>query len=311
GYQIEMPDHNYQVGDKVFLVGMGDVKFKTKFALEGKKLNLRLPEARRTHILSRIGSTKILNRQELFIRIDSTEWLKKIYFDKFDYLILKLSKNEWQKLNLKSPFFRNNQSKIIIQLPKFIPEADLNFYSDLCRDFVRNRISHFMLGHVSQKQLFPAESRLTLSASENIYTLNDAAIQFLKEENFMFYIYPLENDFPNLMQGKDRKGIVPLFFSPELFFSRMPVNDLPENFSDQKNKFRKIIRSGFTVIIPELPVSLLQNKNKLDQKGFRRYLIDFSYEKPSQNTFNRLLKKFHTSEAEQPGTSFNFKQGLF
>ena len=172
-----------------------------------------------------------------------------------------------------------------------------------------------MLSHISQKLMLPDSTRITLCASENVYALNDVAIQFLKEEFIKFYVYPFENDYQNLIVGKDRKGIVPLYFHPELFHSRMPVlfshkATKTPSFKDDKNNYIKTIRDGITIVIPEFPVALLQYKDKLVKEGFRRFLIDLSYVQPSQNTFNRLLKKFHTSTAEQPGKSFNFNMGL-
>jgi len=117
------------------------------------------------------------------------------------------------------------------------------------------------------------------------------------------------------MAGKDRKGIIPLYFHPELFHSRMPIifshkDTKTTNFKDDKNNYIKTHRDGITSVIAEVPVSLLQFKDKLVKEGFRRFLIDLSYVQPSQNTFNRLLKKFNTSSAEQPGTSFNYRVGL-
>jgi putative protease len=301
--------------DKVFLIGLADIKFKSKFTLEGKKLKLHMPEDKKKNILNKIGSSKLLSHQQLFIRINSFDWLRKIYFDKFDFLILNLPKKEWEKLNLRSPFLRKNSCKLIIQLPKFIPENDIEFFRSLCLNFIRAGISSFMLSHISQKLILPDSTRLTLCTSENVYALNDVTIQFLKEEFIKFYIYPFENDHQNLIVGKDRKGIVPLYFHPELFHSRMPVSFSHKDtkslsFKDDKNNYIKILRDGITIVIPEVPVSILQYKDKLVKKGFRRFLIDLSYVQPSQNTFNRLLKKFHTSTAEQPGTSFNFKVGL-
>ena len=106
-----------------------------------------------------------------------------------------------------------------------------------------------------------------------------------------------------------------MYFHPELFHARVPVlfshkATKTPRFKNDKNNYIKTIRDGITIVIPEVPVSLLQFKDKLVKEGFRRFLIDLSYVQPSQNTFNRLLKKFHTSTAEQPGTSFNFKVGL-
>ena len=145
-----------------------------------------------------------------------------------------------------------------------------------------------------ENRLLPDSIRLTLCTSENVYALNDVAIQFLKEEFIKFYVYPFENDHQNLKAGKDRKGIVPLYFHPELFHSRMPVDIGKEtSFTDDKNTYKKLVRDGLTIVIPEISVSLLQYKDKLIKEGFRRFLIDLSYIQPSQNTFNRLLKKFH------------------
>jgi putative protease len=313
-------------GDKVFLIGLAGIKFKSKFTLEGKRLKLHMPEDKKKNIMGKIGSSKLLSRQQLFIRINSFDWLRKLYFDKFDFLILNFSKKEWEKLNLHSPFLRKNSRKLIIQLPKFISESDIDFYRSLCAHFIRAGIYSFMLSHISQKLLLSDSTKITLCTNENVYALNDVVIQFLKEEFIKFYVYPFENDHQNLIAGKDRKGIVPLYFHPELFHSRMPVlfshkatpirSNLPTgqaktpSFKDDKNNYIRTIRDGMTIVIPEIPVSLLQYKDKLVKEGFRRFLIDLSYIQPSQNTFNRLLKKFQTSAAEQPGTNFNFKVGL-
>lgn len=165
-----------------------------------------------------------------------------------------------------------------------------------------------MLSHLSQKMLLPPNA--IFSVNENVYTLNDAAIQFVKESGAKFYISPQENEYANLLAGKDRKAIIPLYFFPRLFYSRMPINLQTDRFQDRDKTYRRHLRNGFTVIVPRIPVSLLQYKEKLYQKGFRRFLVDFSYEKPSQNTFNRIMKKLESSTTEQPSTTFNFKMGL-
>ncbi|MDO9577883.1 MAG: peptidase U32 family protein [Candidatus Cloacimonadales bacterium] len=309
-YKIDTETGDYQAGDNIFLAGLGQKKFSSKFALTGKKLQLRMPEQRKNNILQKIGSQKIPTTEQLFLRINHLDWLRKIFFDKFDFLILNLTKNEWQQLDLRSAFLQKILHKIIVQLPKFIPENDLDFYRNMTAKLTKMGVSHFMLSHISQKQLFSSSHKVAFCSSENVYVLNDIAVQFLKEEQIKFYIYPFENDFPNLLQGKDRKGIVPLYFYPELFYSRLPALQDGQKFQDDKNTYQKLVRDGITCIIPDIPVSLLQYRHKLQEKGFRRFLLDLSYEKPSQNTFNRLLKKFHSSSAEQPGTQFNFKMGL-
>ena len=302
-------------GDKVFLIGLAEIKFKNKFTLQGKRLKLQFSSEKKKNISGKIGSKKILKREELFIRIDSIKWLGKIFFDRIDFLILSLSKSEWTELDFRKNYLRKNLHKIIIQFPKFIPEDDIIFFKQLAITCIREGITNFLFSHLSQKQLISSSTNIRFYTSENVYALNDASIQFLKEEKIWSYIYPLENDFQNLTFGKDRKGIVPLFFVPELFYSRMPVfhshkDTKAQSFEDKSLIYRKIIKDGITVIVPEIPVSILQHKNKLFKSGFRRFLIDFSHLNPSQKTFNRILKKHQTSSPEYPSTIFNFKDGL-
>ncbi len=311
---LNFTQESFMKGDKVFLIGAPTEKFRTKFKLDGKRLNLSLPTKKKQNILNRIGSGKQIHRDELFIRINSLRWLRKLYLDKFDQLILNLTKSEWRQLDLRSPFMRKNIHKFIIELPKFIPEDDVSYYRDLCLNFSRQGIKNFMISHISQKLLLPIGIRS--SVNENVYMLNDAAIQFIKEDNVALYIYPYEFDYENLIAGKDRNGIVPLYFYPELFHSRMPIKmskpdpDGYSHFKDRDHLFRKTVRDGITIVIPELPVSLFQYKDDIHKQGFRRFLIDLSHVKPSQNTFNRLQKRYKYSEAEQPGYGFNYKLGL-
>jgi len=311
---LNFTQESFAQSDKVFLIGAQDKKFRTKFQLDGKKIKQLLPSKKKQNILNRIGSGKQLHRDELFVRINTLLWFRKLYLDKFDQLIINLTKNEWQQFNLQSPFMKKNINKFIIELPKFIPENDLEFFKDLCIKLSSQGIKNFMISHISQKLLLPVGVRS--SVNENVYTLNDAAIQFLKEDNVGLHIYPYEFDYDNLVSGKNRNGIVPLYYYPELFHSRMPVkmdktdDDGYTNFKDRDHSFRKTVRDGVTIVIPELPVSLLQYKDDIHKEGFRRFLIDLSYVKPSQNTFNRLQKKYKYSEAEQPGYGFNYKLGL-
>ncbi|MDP8221141.1 MAG: hypothetical protein P9X26_07335, partial [Candidatus Stygibacter frigidus] len=218
---------------------------------------------------------------------------------------------ELKAFKLSTPFLKNISDKLIIQLPRFISENDIAFYQKEIKRLYDTGISQFMLSHVSQKLLFDQYSKIQLYTSENVYVLNDAAAAFLQNEHISNWVYPLENDFPNLISGKDHRGIVPLLYYPELFYSRMPValND-DDLFSDQRQNFRKQVRDGITIVLPEHPVSLLQFHKRLIDKGFRRFLVDFSWYNPSSNIFNRVYKNFQNSAPEQPATNFNFKAGL-
>ncbi|MCK4956285.1 MAG: U32 family peptidase, partial [Candidatus Cloacimonetes bacterium] len=257
GYLITInQENNFEVSDKIFLIGFGDLKFKSKFTLDAKKINLRMPKGKSQNILNKIGSSKTSNKEQIYVRIDSIKWMMKLYLPKVDAVILRFNREDWQKFNPETGFIQKNINKLIIELPKFISETDIEFYRDLCSKMYRSGIKQFMLSHISQKLILPKKMDLRISTNENVYTLNDAAIQMLKEENIGLYLYPQEDDFPNLLAGKDRQGIMPLYFYPELFYSRMPVdiaND--EEFKDKTDSFRKTVVDGITVVLPNRPVS--------------------------------------------------------
>ena len=94
----------------------------------------------------------------------------------------------------------------------------------------------------------------------------------------------------------------------------MPVSpDTPfgNDFMDDRGEnFRRFVRNGMTIVVPGEPVSLLQYKSKLTLKGFRKFLIDLSFEKPSGNILQKLIKRLKLSEQVQPSTNFNFVKGL-
>jgi len=298
-------------GDRVFLAGLQQEKFPTRFVEAGNHVPLKLPPNTRFKILRQLKVQNKKSKPILFVRIDKVNWLRKIRLEDFDYLILRLNKREWEDFNSDSPFIQKNKRKIIIDLPKFISESELSFYKKLCSDFFNKGFRHFMISHVSQKLLIPKGS--TISANENVLVYNDAAVSHLNSEKIMFYTYPHENDFDNMLAGSDKNGIIPVYFYPELFYSRMPVklDREDESLTDDRNiDYIRTLRNGITVILPEIPVSLTHYHEKLLQQGFNRFLIDLSGEKVSKNIYNRILTKFKRNGQIQPSNTFNFKKGL-
>ena len=172
-------------------------------------------------------------------------------------------------------------------------------------------IRNFVISHLSQKLMIPENCRII--ANENIYAFNDAAVKFIKTEEVENFIYPFEIDFETLESMNFKSGIVPVYFFPELFYSRMPVQlENNEEFAgdDTKTKYRRFRKNGVTIIVPDRAVSILHHKNRLVQKGFSNFLIDVSYDAISKNRLKTLKTRFLKSEQIQPTTTFNFTKGL-
>jgi len=308
-YQIDAGNTKAQRGDQVYLAGMNQEKFPSKFQDEGKPFKASMHRTEKTKIIKSLGSKNIPQKEQIYVRIDSLVWLRKIHLNEMNYLILNLKKSEWEELKWDVSFLQKNAHKIMIELPKFIPEKDLPFYKQLCKTAMRKGYQNFMLSHISQKLLLPKKAKI--ACNENVYLFNDAAVAHLREERINLFTHPQENDLENLIKGNDRFGIVPVYFYPQLFYSRMPVKTInDELIDDMQGEYDKELRDGITIVYPKHPVTWMQQKNKLHKEGFRRFLIDLTHENVSSNTFKRLIKNFQQAKQVQPSTSFNMKKGL-
>lgn len=298
-------------GSPVFLVKTNVRKFQSQLAAPGKISFKTISPALQNSILQSLKMAGRRDNEELYFRINSEQWLERINFNELDGLFLAFSKQSWEKFNPAADWVQANREKIYVEFPKFIAEKSIGFYEQLVAKMVENGVRNFVVAHLSQKLLVPAGCRVV--TNENVYAFNDAAIQFLVQEGVSGIVYPQEMDFETLESMANKSGIVPLFFYPELFYSRMPVQLAEsENFTGDgdKLKYRRFRRNGITSIVPDRPVSILHHKNRLVNLGFRRFLIDTSFDTFSKNRLKTLKTRFLKSEQIQPSTTFNFVKGM-
>lgn len=298
-------------GDEVLLVRIKTQSFPSRLGNTNNLPELKKVTVNRQSIKSSlVVDGKKSTKTELFVRIGGPEWLPKLRFDDYDAVILSYKRSDWEKIDFQSAVYQLNKQKIRIELPKFISEKHLHFYQNLAARAFSAGFNHFFISHLSQKLLLPQSA--TASCNENVYVLNDAAVRMMKEEKIVHFTYPMENDLENLLSMTNKQGIVPIYFNPQLFYSRMPV-DVNKNgvFADETNKkYRVVVKDGITIVYPSIPVSLTHYRKQLEKNGFTRFLIDYSGEIMTANVVKRILKKFLDSEAVQPSTNFNFKLGL-
>ncbi len=310
-YWVERQNQNIELGSRVYLTKMQDRKFPDRLEISDQRMTPPISKERKHEILNSLKRVSKRTSTELYFRIDSMEWFPRINFDQLDGLFLNFTQADWKLFNAEDSFIQDNRNKVHIELPKFIAEKSIAFYSELINKLVVHGIRNFVVSHISQKLLIPEGCRII--TSENVYVFNDAAATFLENEGVDQFVYPQEIDFETLESLTHKNGIIPVYFFPELFFSRMPVElDNGDAFSGEegKTKFNRFRKNGVTIIVPDRPVSILQHKSKLEKSGFSRFLIDMSYETFSKNRLKTLKTRFLKSEQIQPSTSFNFIKGL-
>ncbi len=303
GYQISAHGKIVRHHDEVYLAGIPEKKFVSRLP------ERKAPFEKRPPMRPFKSHDKPLRRSELYLRIDSMAWLRKIRVEEFDRIILALTKKEWAEFNYDAPFLQKNRPKFIFELPKFIPEGNIHEYLKLLQDASDKGFTQFSLSHLLQKDLLPKDARFI--TNENVYAFNDAAITFIKQDGAQNFSYPLESDFDNLMNIHFKSGILPLYFTPPVFVSRMPINLKDTDFTDDRNrKFKREIRDGVTYIYPDLPTAWFHYREKFEKAGFRSFLIDFSGIAPSKHLPKRVLQHYNESLAMSTATTFNMKMGL-
>ena len=311
-YVVKCDTKGLNKNDKVFLIGgVQTEKFSNKMRETEDVPSQQMPKEIKNKALGKLRTNSSDKKEILFVRIDSLKWMRKIWFDNFDYLILSLSLSELKEFNPTTQFIKKNKHKIYIELPKFIPEGKVKTYKNICSDLHKNGMNNFMLSHISQKILIPQKAKY--ATNENVYVFNDAASKFLVDEGVQVFTYPQENDFGNYYSQKNREGIVPMYYHPELFLSRMPVKVEGEKQTfadDTKRVYEKTVVDGLTIVRPELAVATVQHKQKFEKLGYKKFLLDFSGDSPSKNVFNKVITHFKNGQAMQNTTTFNLKREL-
>ncbi len=307
GDQIYIPDVNMYVrkGEQVYLVSDNSYK-PPRIRLKNSKHLTPLSQEKQKKLVTDLKYKPTGVSKGLFLRINKLDWLDVLDVRKFAGVIIRIEFDKaLQVPQLKSSLLKN----IFLELPYFIPEYNLEQVKDVLSQLISLGYYNYSLSSISQKELFPSEQKLVFITNEKEYCLNDLSIDFLQRQGISSFVYPLENDFPNLTQYRLKGGIVPLYFYPELFISRMPVYS--DEFKDEDNKYLMDHRNGITYVMPKNPIAIFNLKKRLQDKGFKSFLIDLSYTKPGNQLIKQLLSFYGKGTNPPNSSTFNYKKGLW
>ena len=270
------------------------------------KLRLEDRDKRRMLQMSPVKSPHNL----LLFRITDLSWLKELELSKQQKVILSLSYKQLNELNTKADYLQNLKSSLIIELPKFIAEDRLKGYKNMAHKCFTDGFTQFSVSHLDQKKLLPKGA--TFITNENVYAFNDYALRTFKDEGAQASILPLENDRENLISYNNKSAIVPLYFTPELFFSRMPVKvKNGEKLNDgKKEEFFKYVKDGITRVCPENATSLLQYTDKIMQMGYNQFFIDLSQIEADKSVLETILDAMENNQKLPNTNLFNYKRNL-
>lgn len=306
-YNIFADFKNFTKGDEVYISGTNTYTPKPLQANAAAYKPRTLTSSQTKVLTDKILNLKPAGKEkQLFLRISEIDKLNKINLSDFTAVFLKLKFSDLEKL--PTAVLSNQQkSKIRIELPAFISELRIKKLKELLSKLQKLGFNSFVINHISQIHILPNNCRIT--SGESVYQLNDISASYIRSFGINDYCSPQENDYPNLLRGRDRNAIIPIYFYPALFYSRMPVKS-SKKISDERGKnFRKKIENGFTIITDSSPVALTQFTEKLFAKGFNRLLIDMSYE-PDFDKLPQIIQSIKNSSKISGSSDFNFKKEL-
>ena len=297
---IISPQPSFSGSVSIYKVSSGENK---SYPLSFKKRNL--PDIPNNELNTLVSThTKASNSQssQLYIRLNSYQEIKNIPKTKLKHHYL-ISLLEFKSSDADE--YARHRDMIIWELPLFIPEADIKLIRSKVEVLYSNGFRSFAISHISQLLLIPKQC--SVISNENIYALNDVAITQLKSWGLSEFILPLENDIPNLHHYKNRDGIIPIFFTPALFSSRMPVKE--RTIKDNKNSYLIKRKGKLTLTYPTEPVCIFSFLDKI--KEFNSFLIDLSTPNVSPDMINEIFQHFLTKKNLPNSSKFNYKKGLW
>ncbi len=300
---------NAAAGTDIYLTAYRSQKFVTELPAAGRQ-EVRMPQAMKKSIIGSIRKQLTTKpKAATIVRIDNLDWLQCAALQKADVVVVSLPMLKWQNLLTSSKISGSMLQKIWFELPPFVSETQIERVRKFRSALAQKGLNRFVLSHLSQCEMLPPHSRF--ATNEAVYAYNDAAALWLKQQGAEWFCSPAENEYENLLTGACREAVIPVYFRPRLFTSRMPVKLAANQFTDErKNRYIRHRLNGLTIITPEQPVCITQYANKLRGKNFCRFLIDLSFEPADNNRLAHLLKLLATSEGIQGTSAFNFKKGL-
>ncbi len=248
-------------------------------------------------------------KNRLFIKIDHLDWLNMVKEIDPDYLVI--SGDYWFFNELLGSPKRTRYwiQKLVVELPPFIPETELNNYRELVSRLGDLGVQNWMSSHYSHKWLFPETD--SVFADTTVWTTNPATQKQLHQDDFKAFTYSLEDDLLNIKTMINPNGIMPLFGYIPLFISRISPTAASERLEDDKG-IGFVVKeiNGLTYTLDEQPLCLFHRREKLENLGVKNYLIDLSFIHPSRKTIKTLVFDYRQARKTQGTILFNHKSGF-
>jgi U32 family peptidase len=245
----------------------------------------------------------------LFLRFGDLGWLNGLAANACDGIILDLERDALERLT-DSESATPWHDRTMLSLPPFIAEGEIDSWRKLIARLGDKGWRRWMCSQVGQRALF--DERYTLVADSTIWSLNRFAQDRLRRSGFASFCYSPEDDFPNMRAAASPAGMALLFGRQTLFVSRArPAAAEGSTVVDARDeRFLVRQRHGLYYLVGETPLCLTQRREKLQDAGISRFVLDLGWFGPDLKLLENVRECYLTQAKVEPSTMVNFKMGL-
>lgn len=232
-------------------------------------------------------------------------------------LIIEYNSGTRNDLILSKTVLPISKKAIFISLDPFCsPETEKRLAEDF-EILIKNGYNSFVVNNIAHIALLKGKN-VNMIAGPYLYTFNRWSASWLENQSIGAFIMPYENSRKNLEASFDalvrQKVLIPVFAYPALFRMRfaLPASYDFDSFTGREDEAFKVVSSmDGSVVMPELPFSILDKIDFLANAGFKKFLVDFSHIKLSKSQLKSVSASIFKKQP-LPGVSrFNWKNGFY
>jgi putative protease len=204
--------------------------------------------------------------------------------------------------------------ELILVLDPYFPQEQETVLAEIIPLLLDEGYKYFVLNNLGHFSYFRGKPAL-LIAGPYLYTFNRFSLSFVQELGAAYSITPFENNRQNLERTVEpafrSSMFVTVFAHPALFRIGHNLDYDFTDFADSYGEQFQLLRSESTLVLPKEPFSLVDKIPFLKEKGFGRFIVDFSG-RPVKKIRYKTVMNAALKAAVLPDISrFNWKDGFY
>jgi putative protease len=232
-----------------------------------------------------------------------------------DVTLLPLSKSAIHQIPSVIPRMRDEEERVLWQLPFMIFDRDVPLYLDALHTLHKSGFRRFEAANLAHFALLRGFENIQVSTWHRCFSLNSQALLAWRELGARAATLYLEDDSSNLAEllnaGVDIEQRMMVYSPLPVMTTKIRIKDVHGSTplrSDRGEIYHVTSQDGLQTISSALPFSLTARHGELKQKGCSSFVIDLSEEPRAR--WGEIIAAFKSGRELSATTEFNFAAEL-